>query len=233
MAHVIEAAEAPVQMQVARITFDLLRPVPLTPLTVRCEVIRPGRRIQVVQAVMEADGIEVARALALLIRRVEVELPEPPIDWTQPPPPHEAHPLELRQWPTGASLLPRFHLDAIEIRTFDDSFYRPGRGVSWFRLRYDVVAGRETTPLVRVATLADVSNGNSMMLDPSVFLYVNPDVTLYVHRLPNDEWIGMDSIAYQHATGIGVADSLIFDGAGPLGRVTQAQLIERHGPERP
>ena len=233
MAHVIETAEAPVPMQVARITFDLLRPVPLTPLTVRCEVVRPGRRIQVVQAVMEAEGLEVARALALMIRNADVELPEPSLDWIQPPPPGDAHPLELQQWAAGQTHLPRFHLDAIEIRTFNDSFYRPGRGVSWFRLRYDVVAEHETTPLMQVATLADLSNGNSMMLDPRMFLYVNPDVTLYVHRLPNDEWLGMDSIAYQHASGIGVADSLIFDPSGPLGRVTQAQLIERHGPQRP
>jgi hypothetical protein len=233
MAHVIDSADTPVPMQVARISFDLLRPIPLTPLAVRYDVIRPGRRIQLVETVMEADDVAVARAVALLIRTADVELPEPTLGWSQPAPPHEAHPLHLQQWAAGEPHLPRFYLDAIDIRTFDESFYRPGRGVSWFRLRCDVVAGHRTTPLVRVATLADLSNGNSMMLDPREFLYVNPDVTLYLHRLPDEDWIGMDSIAYQQATGIGIADSLLFDTAGPVGRVTQAQLIERHRSQHP
>jgi hypothetical protein len=233
LAHVIESTEKSVPMQVVRITFDLLRPVPLSPLTVRAEVIRPGRRIQLVQAIMEADGLEVARAVALRIRTIEVELPEPPLDWDQPPPPETAQPLEWQQWAAGAEHLSRFYLDAIEILTFENSFYRPGRGVSWFRLRYPVIGDLEPTALVRAATLADLSNGNSMMIDPREFLYVNPDVTLYLHRPSVGEWIGMDSIAYQHATGIGVADSMAFDTTGPFGRVTQGQLIERHHPHQP
>lgn len=232
LAHAIEDTETPVPMQVVRITFDLLRPVPLTLLTIQTKVVRPGRRIQMIQAVMEADGLEVARASALQIRIIDVELPEPVLDWIQPPPPEEAHPPEWQQWAAGAQHLPRFYLDAIETRTFENSFYRPGRGVSWFRLRYPVIADLEPSALVRAATLADLSNGNSMMLDPRIFLYVNPDVTLYLHRMPVGEWIGMDSIAYQHGSGIGIADSQVFDRHGPFGRVNQGQLIELHEEDR-
>jgi hypothetical protein len=90
------------------------------------------------------------------------------------------------------------------------------------------VAGEEPTPFVRLATLADMSNGNSQALDPTVWLYVNPDISLYSHRMPGGEWIGMRSAAHQHDSGIGLADTRVFDCEGPVGRINQAQLLDRH-----
>ena len=99
--------------------------------------------------------------------------------------------------------------------------------MSWIRLLFPVVAGAPVTPLVRTAALADVSNGNAMALDPSTYLFVNPDVTLYLHRQLEGEWLGMDSVAQQHRRGIGMTDTMLFDEEGPIGRVNQAQLLER------
>ena len=89
-----------------------------------------------------------------------------------------------------------------------------------------VVEGEETTPFVLTATLSDVGNGNSMALDGREWLYVNPDVNLSLHRPLEGEWLGMRSIAHQHPSGIGCADSLIFDESGPIGRVGQSQILE-------
>ena len=129
-------------------------------------------------------------------------------------------------WLFGSELL-RFHRDAIEIRSIDGSFMQPGPGLSWFRLKQPVIAGQEPTPFVRLATLADMSNGNSQALDPRAYVYVNPDITLYAHRLPIGEWVGMKSAAHQHQSGIGLADTRVFDESGPLGRINQAQLLDR------
>jgi hypothetical protein len=230
LARAVERVPAPAPMQEVRITFDLMRVVPMTPLAVRTEIAREGKRIQIVTASLLAEDKEVARATTLRIRRGDFELPAPPPDdWELPTPPDTAPSLRPTDWPTDMRELTRYHLHGVEIRSFDNSFWTAGRGLSWIKLLYPVVAGEEPSPLVRAAAVADIGNGNSSVLDPAEYLFVNPDVTLYLHRHPVGEWIGMDSIARQHATGIGIADTLLFDELGPVGRVTQAQLIEPHG----
>ena len=68
--------------QLTRVTLELLRPVPMTPLGVTSRVAKPGRTVQLVDTVVEADGVEVAWARALRIRRasddrrVEPTVPE-------------------------------------------------------------------------------------------------------------------------------------------------------------
>ena len=209
-------------------TFDLMRAIPMSLLEVTVEVVRDGRRVQVVVASLLDRGTEVARATALRMRVAEIDLPPAPFDpWQPPPPPDETPPAEWADWEHNTDLK-RFHRHAVEVRTVNRSFRTPGRGLSWVKLLYPVVAGEQVTPTVRAAALADVANGNAKVLDPAEYLYVNPDVTLYLHRDPVGDWIGMDSVAFQHGTGIGVADTLLFDTNGPIGRVNQAQLLERH-----
>ncbi len=228
LARAVEAVETAGPMQVARFTIDLFRPVPLTPLHIHSTVRRDGRRIQVVDAYLYAGELEVGRASALKIRLADrLTLPERDEEpWEQPPGPGSAHPVQWNDYFGSGTDLPRFHSHAVEIRSFADSFLTLGPGLSWFRLLVPVVAGEEPSPFVRLATVADMSNGNAQALDPRRWLYVNPDITLYAHRLPIGEWIGMRSAAHQHRTGIGLADTRVFDQDGPLGRINQAQLLD-------
>jgi hypothetical protein len=228
LARAVEAMPTAVPMQVVRMTIDLFRPVPLTPLHTTTTVRRDGQRIQVVDTYLYAGDLEVGRASALKIRIADdLGLPAREIEpWDQPPSPEEAEPVEWHDTFGDTPGLTRFHLDAVEIRTFRGSFLAHGPGVSWFRLRHALVAGEKPTPFVRLATLADMSNGNSQALNPREWLYVNPDITLYAHRMPEGEWLGMRSAAHQHEHGIGLADTRVFDSQGPLGRINQAQLLE-------
>jgi len=229
IAHVIESRHGDPGMLTVRLTTDLVRPVPLEPLRVDSRVIRPGKRVQVIEAIMNAGGVEVALATALMIRIADIDLPEPPeSDWDQPDGPAAFAPIDSRLWTSAHDPLQRFHLHGVEIRTHRDSFQTLGRGLSWLRLRYPVVEGVEPSPFVRTAVLADIGNGNSTSVDPHEWLFVNPDVALALHRPLSGEWLGMTSVAHQHATGIGMAESTIFDERGPIGTVTQSQLIERH-----
>ncbi len=226
LAAAIEGVSTVAPMQVARFTIDLFRPVPLDPLRVETHIHRDGKRIQVVEAILLHGDVEVGRATALKIRTTVLDLPDVEKEhWQQPPPPDEAIP--IKDFWSFDTDLPRFHRGAVEIRSIDNTFIRFGPGISWFRLKQPVIAGRETTPFVRLATLADMSNGNSQALDPEAYLYVNPDITLYAHRLPVGEWVGMKSAAHQHRSGIGLADTRVFDETGPLGRINQAQLLDR------
>ncbi len=232
LARAIELVATAVPMQVVRFTVDLFRPVPLAPLTVETVVRRDGRRIQVIDAHLLDGTIEVGRATSLKIRLTEHlglnAREEDP--WVQPSGPEFAHTVDWSGTFGTTPGLTRFHLHGVEIRTFDDSFISFRPGTSWFRLTAPLVAGEEPTPFVRLATLADMSNGNSQALDPNEWLYVNPDITIYAHRLPEGEWLGMRSAAHQHDHGIGLADTRVFDRRGPLGRINQAQVIELRAP---
>ncbi len=225
MARAIEAVPTAVPMEVARFTVDLFRAVPLTPLRVETDIVRDGKRIQLVDAFLSSAGLPVGRASALRVRQGAIGLRRTPTDRLDPGPEH----LDVLDWRDAfgdSDGIERFHTDGVEIRTIDDSFIRPVPGRSWFRLLAPVVPHEEVSPFVRAATLADLSNGNSQVLDPRQYVYVNPDITLYLHRQPEGEWLGMHSAVYQGPEGVGMADTALYDRTGRVGRVVQAQLLE-------
>lgn len=227
----IELVPTPVPMQVVRFTVDLFREVPLRPLLVETQVVREGRRIQLVEARLSENGREIGKALGLKIRVTELadngELRSTAEDDHPPQPAPDRLPvLDWRDFFGPGRGLSRFHTDGVEIRTVDDSFIRAVAGESWFRLLAPLVAGEEMTPFQRAAVAADLANGNAQALDPEQWLYVNPDITLYLSRLPVGEWIGMRSVVHQQRHGIGVTETAVYDLTGRIGHVSQAQILE-------
>ena len=225
LARAIEHVPTLTPMQVVRFTVDLTRPVPLEPLQIETSVVREGRRIQLVDAWLRADGIELGRARALRIRVGDLDLPVPGTD-RMPVGPADMVLLQWRGHFGEDDALPRFHYDAVEIRTQDGSFNSPGPGCSWFRLLVPLVDEEIPSDFVRLATLADMANGNSQSLDPTVHAFVNPDISLHLHRLPRGEWIGMKSVSYPQPHGIGMADTTVYDLVGSIGRVIQSQYLD-------
>ena len=225
LARAIENVPTLEPMQVVRFTVDLMRPVPLHPLQIETEVVREGRRIQLVDAWMRAGTLELGRARALKIRIGDLDLPHPETD-TMLAGPESMDRLTWRGHFGEVGDLDRFHYDAVEIRTREGSFSKPGPGVSWFRLLVPVDDGEEPSDLVRLATLADMANGNSQALDPTVHAFVNPDISLHTHRMPRGDWIGMRSVSYPQPHGIGIADTALYDLEGRIGRVVQSQYLE-------
>src|SRR5690349_7431585 len=57
----VEQLPSPVPMRVARLTVDLMRPVPVAPNTIETEVLREGRKIQLIAVRLLASGTEVVR----------------------------------------------------------------------------------------------------------------------------------------------------------------------------
>ena len=204
-------------MQIVRCTIDLFRPIPLRPLSVTTEVRREGRRIQVVDASLFDGDVELGRATALKIRTTEVDLPvaDNHVDGTGRARDHRRPRLGWLRGPIGAEIPLRRRRDPQRRRQLHR---RTDPGLSWFRLKYPLVAGEEPTPFVRLATLTDMANGNARAIDPDRWLFVNPDITLYCHRPPVGEYVGMHSAAFQQPTGIGVTDTWLFDQTGALGQ---------------
>jgi hypothetical protein len=202
---------------VSRVTYEFMRPVPVGPLEVSAEVVRPGRRVQLLEASLVAGGVEVVRARALQVQAADAAATS---DGTAPPPgPEHGGPRELR-----APHRPMFAPDAIEIR-FVAGAFGGGPATAWFRLVSPIVDGETPSPLQRLAAAGDFGNGISATLSWDDYLFINPDLTLYVERVPAGEWIGLDSRTRIAAGGVGLAESVLYDARGRVGRATQALLV--------
>jgi Acyl-CoA thioesterase C-terminal domain/Acyl-CoA thioesterase N-terminal domain len=212
---------------VTRLTVELLRPVPLAPLAVDVRVTRPGRKVQLVEATLAAADVVVARATALRIRRADLALP-PGLDAPAPPPGPEAGTPTLPPWSDGLLASHAFHSHAVDHRFVAGSFDRPGAATDWIPLRVPLVAGEPTSPLERVAAAADFGNGVSWVLDRRKgYAFINPDLTVYLHRLPAGEWVCLEAVTRVETHGIGLAESRLWDERGLIGRSLQSLLLER------
>ena len=205
-------------MQAVRLTVELLKPVPLTPLTLRSEVVRPGRNVQLVEAHLYSGPTEVARATALRIRRQPMDVPVDRSGAPAPPPDGDddfAEPQVVRTAFIGA----------VDLRFAKGSWDETGPVTMWTRLRVPVVEGREPTPLQRTAAAADFGNGVSRVLDFATHTFINPDLTVALARVPEGEWILFDAVSRLSADGFGQAESSIYDEVGPVGRSVQSLLV--------
>jgi hypothetical protein len=94
------------------------------------------------------------------------------------------------------------------------------------RMRQPLLAGAAPSPLQRVMIAADSGNGVSMVLDPRQHTFVNPDLTVYLHRQPVGEWVCLDARTIPQQHGIGIADARLLDEQGPIGRSVQSLVID-------
>lgn len=209
---------------VARVTFEILRPVPIAPLRVAAETIRPGRRVELVEATLSDEaGERLIRARAWRILRGEVDLPEglPGARPPRIPPPEDLEP-SGEFFPTGQDV--GYH-SAMEYRFAAGSFLEPGPATTWLRMRHPLVAGEEPTPLTRVLIAADTGNGISNTLDFRRYLFINVDLTVHLHRLPAGEWVCLDSVTIPEVHGVGLTDTMLLDERGRIGRAAQSLVV--------
>ena len=158
----IERLEDAEEFQVGRITFEILRPVPIGPVEVEARVVRPGRRVQLVEASLSDGEQELIRARAWRIRTASLDLPAEVTDLGEPPPGPEQG-SEPEFFPTGQDA--GYHT-AMEWRSLSGGFLEPGPAKFWMRQLVPLVAGEEPSPLQRTLVIADVGNGISAVLDP-------------------------------------------------------------------
>jgi hypothetical protein len=228
------AADSP--MQVGRITYEILRPVPIAHLRVEAEIVRPGRRVQMFEATLRADDEVLVRARGWRLRVGETDLPdgvasaEPatvPARSDQVLAPASAPPgpegrTGGRFFETGQSV--GYHT-AMDYRFVTGGFLEPGPATVWMRMRRPLVAGEEPTPLQRVLTAADSGNGISAALDWRRYIFINVDLSVHLSRLPEGEWVGLDAITLPERTGLGLTDTALFDARGPIGRAAQTLVV--------
>jgi hypothetical protein len=205
----------------ARMTFDFLRPVPIAPLSVKAEVVRAGRKVQRLGAVLlDADGLELVRATAVALRTVPV-LDDAILDADVPPQAPETS--TPGRFPFFKDATGYHH--AVEVRmargTWGDASVN-----AWMRAKVPLVAGEATSPIQRLLINVDSASGLAVTLDRTRHSWVNADLTVALHRAPEGEWLGLDATTTVEAHGIGLTRARLRDTRGPVGVSLQSLVIE-------
>ncbi len=214
----IERAAGHDGLSMARVTFEFVAPVPLGELSVSSELLRDGRRVRLLESsLMRADGEVVVRARALRVAPAAVEAGPP-----APPPPGPEHGRANDFDGGGVQMFP---VSAMEVRFVKGAFYEPGPATAWFRLQIPLLAGEEPSPLSRLAAAADFPNGIATPLSWQHYVFINPDLTLYVEREPVGEWICLDASMRVSVGGVGLSDAVLYDQEGQVGRCLQSLYV--------
>ena len=222
-ARCVERAAAALGLtHVARLTANLLRPIPIAELSIEVETDYAGRNVAHFSARMSARGKEVARFTAVAQREAGLDIPA---DLPGHPLPQAPRALE-QSAPAPflfASKITGYH-DLIEGRIAQGVAFR-GPSAVWFRLRHALVAGEAPGGLERVAVAADSGNGVSAILDFHRYIFVNSDLSINLLRKAQGEWICIDARTLLGPDGGGLAEARIFDAQGLIGRSIQSLAI--------
>ncbi len=229
LADAAERHEPQPGLVIRRLTLELLRPVPVAPLTVTAHTRRPGRKVALVEVTARSGDVEVARLTALRLRSADHPLrsAEHPLrsgghpESAGPPGPPETGDPQPAYGDWTA-----FHNAGAELRYVAGGWTVPGPATVWVRLRVPVVAGRATTGLMRAAAAADFGNGVSAVLPIEDFVFINPDLTVHLVRDPVGEWVCLDSVTYLGPAATALAESALFDRTGRVGRSLQSLLVD-------
>ncbi len=209
-------------MQVARIVLDVLKPVPVGRLQVSANIVRDGRKVQLVEASLATEEGEVMRASAWRIRSAHLELASRREPTAAPPLPTAA---------SGEGVVPKVrdadYMSAIEWRFSNGGFFELGPAAAWMRMRHPLVDGEDIAPLSRVLVIADSANGISATLDFTRWIYVNTDLTVHLQRMPRGEWVCLKAETFAESTGVGATASTLYDEEGPIGTGAQSLFIDQ------
>jgi hypothetical protein len=217
------------QLPIARLGFELLKPIPLAPLTLKTRFVREGRRVQELAAELTADvggtGAEelVCRASALRLQPVPDDLPSSGrASPSTMPGPESGRAVEYAlNRAAGTS----FATSGMEMSWLDDP-WGLGPAKVWMRLRHPLLPGERVTPLVLAVATADFGNGVSAELPFEDYLFINADLTIHLWRQPLGEWIGLNAQTLLQGGGTGVAESVLHDERGTVGRAFQTLVVQ-------
>lgn len=223
LAHAIERSLDDPELFIARLTIDLMRPVPRVPVGVSTRTLRAGKRLHVIEATLTSGDTELTRVVAQALRRSDVGGPAPGTNTKLEDP---------SGIPEGSLLPPELELrwgvhDVIDVRWLANQATE-GRSKAWMRMPLPLLPGVALSPLSTVAILADCISAASPI--GSIFgPWINTDISLYLHRALEGEWLGMEIERDVQPSGLGVATAKLYDQQGPIGSASEAVLVNQLG----
>ena len=202
-------------LQPARLTVDLLRPVALQSLQVHSSVMRDGRRLRLVDAVMTQNDVMVARASALFLRRSEHATEKV---WTTP--------VTMPKIPAEPDVVNDDVPMLFHSYGRDPVAGSPGVGVTewrydgqkfaWVRETKPLVDNEPLSPFTRVVMAGDVTSSITHWGTDGL-QYINADYTVTLSRLPEGPYIGLASVTHYEHAGVATGVATLFDEIGPVG----------------
>jgi len=219
--------------QTVRLAYDIFAPVPVGPVRVRSTVLRPGRRIELVETVLDAgDERPLMRLSAWRMRTREdalAGLRTPPTEAEQP------HPAPLPPEDSRPETAAFFRSDvayhrALEWRFAEGTFNGPGPATAWTTPRCELVAGEPMTPMEHLLVMTDAASGISAALDWNEVTFANVDLTLALHRPPRGEWLGMAATTVLGSAGAAQCFAVLFDAEGAIGRSSHSLFVDPRDP---
>ncbi|ORM33835.1 thioesterase family protein [Williamsia sp. 1135] len=201
------------RLTICRLSYDILGTVPLAPCDVAVTVLRGGRTIELVEAVLGHAGRAIVRLRAWLMRSGDTDTHAgTSLGPIEPPEAFEA-------W-DPSSVWPGGFIASVEVRRKQMD---TGRAAYWVRTMQPLVNDEQVSVLASVAGLLDIANGMAVRADPREIAYPNLDLTAHLFRQPTSRWIGFDTSVSFGPDGVGLTSSTLHDVSGPIG--TQSQIL--------
>lgn len=205
-------------MRLARVTIDILRPVPVGELTARTQTLRPGKRVALLETVLESAGQEVLCGRGWRI----ATMPDLPVIAKDVAPPRLPDSGRPASFPGGHA---DGYLSHVEWRFEAGNFDEPGQCRAWGRPMIPLLPGEDFAPMSLALLLADTGSGISMAIDPRHYLFINVDLTVILQRDPIGDWLLLDSVTSMGGSGTGLAETQLSDTTGLVGAGVQTLLV--------
>jgi hypothetical protein len=213
LGHEIERRHLAPGLVPARFTVELYDLADFSAITVETRALREGGRVRLVEAELFCGGRSRARASCQILRHTEApggKVWSAP-DWDAPGPD------QLEDDPTR----PKWRL-----RIAAGGVGHVGLKQAWMRDYRELVAGVALTPFAQAALAADFTSPFSHSGDRGVE-YINTEATLYLHRLPEEGWIGFEVTDHQSSAGVAIGQTRVYDQRGPIGFGAAAAVAQR------
>ncbi|WP_406207995.1 thioesterase family protein [Streptomyces sp. NBC_01017] len=217
--HAIERHRAAARddgLVLARLSYDILGRLALDECEIEMETVRPGRTIELVEAVVRIAGRPVVRARAWFLARLDTSAVAGGQDERL------TAPESLAPWPMS-ELWPGGYIASLDVRPVTPP--RPGRTTAWITTPLTLVAGVPVSPLAAYLTLVDTANGIAVRQPPTEWMFPNVDLTVHLHRQPRGAWTGLDTTVTFGPSGQGLTSTVLYDVDGPVGQAQQMLTV--------
>ncbi|SIO89010.1 thioesterase family protein [Nocardiopsis sp. JB363] len=214
--HAIETHTADRGLQLSRISFDILGTLAMDECRIEVNTIRPGRTIELVEALVHIGDRTAVRARAWSLMAGETGTIEGGGADPLPDPEGLAKKPLSSIWPGG-------YIASLDARPVVPSV--PGRGTAWLSTDVELVAGEKAGPVASFVKLVDTANGVAVRESPLEWMFPNVDLTVHLFRQPEGDWVGLDTTVAFGPTGLGLTSSALHDRRGQVGRAEQSLTV--------